>query len=538
MKNTLFSQSVIEEYFHKIDTATSLQQLHDFFSSSKEWLDWLKFHKKIEYDSYNKSKKMLIQHIEKRSEMLRIMSTAKSAIPFWRYFLIGFFILVCIILLFNTSMWFDRFVFHADLPQNPSSGKMVLPFRGILKDADGIAIDTKKDVYFAIYNTPYEGSVLYSGFCVGENGIVPEYNGVFTVTLGTDCGMKPIPEEIFDNNASLYLGVRIDEAEEIAPRYKISTSGYSQDTALLGGLPPGTINTSIPFIDERGSIVIDAESPRIQSTSGIFSLEGQTLSLQTSENTPGNILFQPGIGGNTVVTSGNLGLGDLTPKTRLSVVGIEPYSAIATLKNLATVDEPETSVLNLALATSTDGSNATYVNFYSHATNDELGDLVGSIRLNNNAVVYKTSAADIAEYFQVYEQGPFLPGTVMTISGKGIHRGVAGEPVVGVVTNSAGYVGNMTSKEDHVLIGLVGQIKVFVSTVYGVIHTGDRVGTSNMKGYAAKMIDDSGIVGHALEDMDTQSKAFSNNRCPQESRNMRDDSGNRISCGKILILLE
>ncbi|PIZ62453.1 hypothetical protein COY16_04380 [Candidatus Roizmanbacteria bacterium CG_4_10_14_0_2_um_filter_39_13] len=537
MKDELFSQSVIDEYLEKIRRASTLELLHDYFAKSKEWLDWLLSHGSITQRSYKQLKRQLVLHVESRSKQLQ--NSPKIKVEMKGVFFVILMIIISLVFYFVFFLidWPRIFQVSEDTFSNQPSDKRVLPFRGILKNAEGTAIDTKQDVYFALYNSQFEGTPLFTGFCVGEGGITPEYNGSFTVTLGTDCGMKPISKSLFDENKALYLGVRIGNDNEIQPRYKISTSGYSQDTALLGGLPAGKMNSSIPYIDERGAIVIDSETPSIQSTDGIFKIEGKSLSIQTLEDGGGDIMFQPGIGGNSIVTSGNFGIGDLIPPTRLSVVGVEPYSAIATFKNIALIDEDQTSVLNLGLATDINGSNATYVNFYANATKDTTGELVGSIRLNKNHVVYETSGADIAEYFSVKEDRSFKPGMVMTLSSNGIHAGMKGEPVIGVVTDTAGYIGNVTRDKNNILIGLIGQIEVFVSDINGAIRAGDRVGLSLIPGYGAKAISDPETVGYFLEDMNVDALIFSNNFCPIEYKNVVTISGSLVRCGRLHILL-
>ena len=533
MKEKIFSQSVIDEYIQKIQNATSLDQLHDFFASSKDWLEWLVSKKAINSTIFHELRRELVREVEQRSHKLNGSQVTKKnrKIPILIVFvaiLVG-----TVAFLFSDFSYIFNSSVKDDSPQVPD--KRIIPFRGILKGKDGTAIDSKQDVYFTIYSSPIDGSSLFSGSCVGENGIVPEYNGSFTVTLGSDCGMKPISESIFISHSSLYLGVKIGSEGEIKPRYKISTSGYSRDTALLGGLPAGKTNSSIPYIDQEGSVVIDSESPSIRSTQGVFTIEGQTLVFQTNEQIPGDILFQPGIGGNTSVSSGNFGVGNLTPDRKLSVVGLEPYSSIASIQNLAIVDEVGTSVLDLTLATDPNGSKATFVNFYSGSTNDSIGKRVGSIRLNKGAVVYETTGADIAEYFSVEDGVDFEVGTIITLVQNGVHAGQEDEPVVGVVTDSAGYIGNAGQHTSAVLVGLLGQIEVFVSDINGEIRTGDTIGASIIPGYGAKSNANSEIVGYALENMDAEEK-FTQNNCPSGLNNKKINN-KMIRCGKLKMLL-
>jgi|GEM_PF-1848509 len=534
MKSDLFSQSVIDDYLHKIAKASTIKLLHEYRFSTEEWLSWLVSQGSIDQSLYRSLQRKITRSIEKRS---RELQSSPTSFQWKRPLFILSIIFTFILIGAYVFDWQSAFQSSRDDLSIQTVDKRVLPFRGRIKNADGTGVDEKQDIYFAIYDSPTDGSLLYSGSCVGADGITPEYNGVFSVTLGTDCGMEPIPNSLFENNALLYLGVRIGTGTEIQPRYKISTSGYAQDAALLGGLPAGKLNSSIPYINEEGAIIIDAESPSLLSTNGKFTIQGRSLSLQTIESKGGDIMLQPGIGGNTIVTSGNFGVGDVVPETRLSIIGLEPYASIATIKNLASTDEDKTSVLNLGLATDVSGSNATFVNFYAGASKDANGELAGAIRLNNGSVIYETSGADIAEYFSVEDGINAKPGLIMTVAPNGIHAGVREEPVIGVVTNTAGYIGNSAQKDRRVLIGLIGQLSVLVSDIQGGLQTGDRVGLSQIPGYGALAIDDREIVGYVLRGMDDHSSDFSNQSCPDTYQAKKGISGKLIRCGMIPVFL-
>ncbi len=415
-----------------------------------------------------------------------------------------------------------------ETPQTPT-----IPFRGTLKDSDGNPIDTKRDVRFRLYLSEDSADFLYEGTCIGENGITPDYSGQFTVVLGADCGMESIPESLLSHSV-LFLGVAVGEVEEVKPRYRIYPSSYIQNSKLLNGKSLGTKENTIPFIDEEGRINLEASGPIIKSTNGIFQIEGASLSLKTTDGGVGNVVFQPAAGANTIIATGNLGVGSFSPTTKLSVVGTEPYSSIASIRNLAVDDVKENNVLDLELGTSDEGVNSAFISFYAGSTRENKGSAVGSVRLNNGGVVYETKGADFAEYFKASKT--YNAGTIVSLSRQGIAAARKGEVVVGVVSENAGFVGNSQSRvsDDWILVGMVGQVEVMVTNEYGRIEIGDSVGVGSIPGFGTKIR--STRIGYALEEM--QLSKFSNEKCPESFRSMRSETGTPIQCGKILILLK
>lgn len=532
MVSIKFYEAIFKNYLSKLQSSKSKADIVLIYKDAHDWLTWLKSSSHISITQYHK----FSDNLDKCIYNSNSSDMQQNNFDFPRYLVKALTIAIIsglsLYLLFLLSSKY--FKTEGANKQQPNR---ILPFRGVLKDREGNPISSKSDMYFTIYDSPFEGNKLYQGGCVGQNAIVPEYNGGFTIALGTDCNMDPIPGSIFNKNSILYVGVSIGNGQEILPRYKISTSGYAQDTALLGGLPLGTVRSSIPFIDENSTITIDEESPKLRSTSGIFAIEGSSIALQTTEGVAANIYLQPGIGSNTIISSGNLGLGDVSPRTKLSIVGIEPHSSIVSFRNLALSDESDMSILDLGLATGDRGSKSKYIQFFSGSTKEQIGKNVGSIRLNNNSVVYETSAADFAEYFYLESNQDIKPGNIVTISSKGIDIGRKGEKIVGVVTDTAGYIGNANNSRQSVLVGLVGQIDLFVSTINGMINIGDEIEASIIEGYGARSLNSKEIVGIALSSMDDISENFIKNKCPAKYKNFLDLTGKPIQCGLIRILL-
>lgn len=207
---------------------------------------------------------------------------------------------------------------------NPSEIKKdgrTFRFQGKLVDGNGFPINRKVDVSFNLYSQKYDGKPVYVGECYGENGLVPGLDGTFQISIGSDCSMKPIPDALFSKSQGLYLGIKVSTNPELQPRFPIATVQYATNTDKVKGLTLGTNESSIPYIDQEGRLVIGAVSPKLKSTKGDFSIEGETVTLKTNEESAGSISFAPAEGGNVNVLSGNVGIGTSEPQYKLEVNG-------------------------------------------------------------------------------------------------------------------------------------------------------------------------------------------------------------------------
>lgn len=192
-------------------------------------------------------------------------------------------------------------------------------FKGALADDEGLPITQKVDVLFNLYKSSTDTVPVYTGYCFGEKGIEPDFNGSFEVVIGNDCGMKPIQEDIL-NQPQLYLGITVGNNPELTPRYPIATVDHVGNSETVKGLSIGKSESSIPYIDQEGVLNFVAVSPVIRSTAGDFTIEGNTLLLQTRRNTGGSIALIPDEGGVVSVQSA-VGIGTNNPSALLDVQG-------------------------------------------------------------------------------------------------------------------------------------------------------------------------------------------------------------------------
>lgn len=196
----------------------------------------------------------------------------------------------------------------------------VLLFSGTLKNTNGVTIDTKTDISFALYKDQFASEALYTGYCKGENGVTPDLYGDVTIEVGKDCGMLPIPHDIFWKESNLYLGVTVGADTELTPRKQIPTTSYALNTELLQGLSIGGTENSVPYINENGVVALDAIDPIIASIS-----EDSPFTIESAQN----LVMRSGIRGDVLLEapeSGNIsmrtgGFSDAPPQLYISSYG-------------------------------------------------------------------------------------------------------------------------------------------------------------------------------------------------------------------------
>lgn len=192
------------------------------------------------------------------------------------------------------------------LTRQPPEASRTLSFEGKLIDRFGTIITSPTKVQFRIYkNTRSDDYIYSSGVC----SISPNEVGSFKIIIGKTCGPR-IANSAFTDNQHLYLGIRVGSDPEMTPRQEITNIGFAENSNTLQGLPVGTKPGSIPYISDTGSLLITGSSPSIRSDSNNFTIQADTLTLQTSSEVGGDINFSPAAGGNVNITSGDLSVGE------------------------------------------------------------------------------------------------------------------------------------------------------------------------------------------------------------------------------------
>ncbi|OGD82671.1 hypothetical protein A3K36_05640 [Candidatus Collierbacteria bacterium RIFOXYD2_FULL_45_13] len=196
-----------------------------------------------------------------------------------------------------------------------------LSFQGRLTDSSGTPITTSVNVVFKLFNQlAPPGTQLYtSGTC----SITPDQSGIFNSLIGDGVCGSEIGSSVFTDNRDVFLEITIG-AETLTPRQQIATVGYALNSETLQGYPASasaTINT-VPVVDNSGNITIAASSPSIVSTSGTFTVKGQSLALTTAANSGGDIVLQPdSIGSGQILAIGGTTTEDSLRVTNANLTG-------------------------------------------------------------------------------------------------------------------------------------------------------------------------------------------------------------------------
>ncbi len=190
------------------------------------------------------------------------------------------------------------------LGSNPSTASRVLTFQGRITDASGQAINYETNLRMGLYkNAVASGSALLWQEVIPAT---PNADGIFNVVLGKN---TPIPQNLFSENPSLFLGITVDETKELTPRQPIATVAYSQNSETVQGLEPITSSSEtsnvLLSLNSSGNLTIGGNaSPTFQATGGTFTISGKTLVLSTTSQTNGDIILSPDGSGSIDIRKG------------------------------------------------------------------------------------------------------------------------------------------------------------------------------------------------------------------------------------------
>lgn len=193
------------------------------------------------------------------------------------------------------------------LAASAASGK-TLSFQGVLTDKDNNPINAPTNVRFLIYD---DREATGAGHLLWQevNTVQPSQNGSFTQTLGTggSCDLKTlaptssscqIPEDVFTRHTRLYIGMSIEDHQELAPRQELTQVNYAANTKMLSGMLPitDTDRTSnvILALDSSGNLTVGGNNDLVfTSTGGEFKLSGTGLVLATNLDTNRDVTVSP-----------------------------------------------------------------------------------------------------------------------------------------------------------------------------------------------------------------------------------------------------
>lgn len=328
---------------------------------------------------------------------------------------------------------------------------------------------------------------------------------LFSLNIGPNGDISGNLFNISDDGSSLFsvspqtlttnLPAAFNAAGDVAVAYDINftnpTASYIKSAAPLYLQAGETFNSSDLTLRtfNYGDLVFDAAG-------GVTLAQAQNWSLATSAQA---LNIQSGLL-NLDTANTRVGIGTTAPNFTFSAVRSVSSGSVGAITNTDTTDTSAVNVLRLNLGTATSGTNARFIQFYAGATADNNGTGVGRVRLNNLNVAYESGGADFAEYTEVGEA--VEPGDIIGIKTKTNGRAVAGDPLLGVVSATAGFIGYAKSENPlphQAVVGILGRVETKVSGENGPIATGDPIAASSLPGVGMKAKSAGLIIGRALE---------------------------------------
>ncbi|QQG41614.1 MAG: hypothetical protein HYV90_05680 [Candidatus Woesebacteria bacterium] len=247
-----------------------------------------------------------------------------------------------------------------------------LSFQGRLTNQFLNPVTAVTSVVFTLYDAASSGTTLWTGTC----NVTPDTDGVFSTLLGSDCGSE-ISSSVFSDNASVWLGVKVAADAEATPRIQIATVAYALNSETLQGYPASssaTINT-VPVVNNSGQIVLAVSSPKIQSTTGTFAIEGQAITIQTPSASNGNVTIAP----------------DGTGQLNLTFTGASPGSGTG-MVNATDANLTSGSLYYGSVASNASGYNLLQLQSGSSLTNKFVVDSAGNASASGDLTLAGTSS--------------------------------------------------------------------------------------------------------------------------------------------------
>ena len=207
-----------------------------------------------------------------------------------------------ILVIFMSAIGFSAYNDFINRAQNKdvlsaldSNMPRILAFRGRLTDSlDNPIVSPNTPLRIAIYNdqAATQSALLWQEVVP----VNPNKDGVFEAILGNNV---LVPQNIFFQNPSLWLGISIGQTAELTPRQELATVSYAVNTQTLQGLPPITNQNAgsqnvILALDSSGNLNIGGSAtPVFQATGGKFTLSGKVLLLTTVFGSSSDVIISP-----------------------------------------------------------------------------------------------------------------------------------------------------------------------------------------------------------------------------------------------------
>ena len=353
---------LIKKYQNDLSQNFSEASLKRKSISLKKFLDWAKEKGLIEISL---EKKITVNNAEKFSGKHKARRAFSKWYKGYRNIPGATYLNIAVLIILVSALGFgiyNQFVKNTSKPLAATTltrPSRYLSFQGRLTSQYGNPITAPTNVAFNLYSAATGGTSLWTGTC----SVSPDSDGVFSTLLGSTCGSE-LSSSIFSDNAAVWLGITVGSDAEATPRIQIATVAYALNSETLQGYPASasaTINT-VPVINNLGQMVLAVSSPKIQSTTGNFAIEGQTVTIDTPTASNGNINISP----------------DGTGQLNLTFSGASPGSGTG-MVNATDANLTSGSLYYGAVANNASGYNLLQLQSGSSLTNKFVVDSAGNV---------------------------------------------------------------------------------------------------------------------------------------------------------------
>ena len=308
------------------------------------------------------------------------------------------------------------------------------------------------------------------------------------------------PKATLSGFASVKKGITLSTAIS-----DLKFQGTATDSDALGGVAAANFlrsnasdtTTGTLSVANDGGVIVGADSDMtitVDSSGGIISNTVLDTDISFKVNDAGTTVTVMTIDG----SESNVGIGTVTPSTKLQVSGTTTSTAFAgPLTGNVTGNITSTGGNAMGTLTMSDKLTTQEIEPDTNTTYD-----IGSTLKKYNTVHAKATSAQYADLAEIYEtDSTYDVGTVMIFGGdKEVTQSTISNDtrVAGVISEDPAYL--MNSDSDGQAVALVGKVKC---KVHGVVSKGDLLTTCGTHpGCAKKAISPvlGSVVGKALED--------------------------------------
>lgn len=274
----------------------------------------------------------------------------------------------------------------------------------------------------------------------------------------------------------------------------VFTVGASQITAALPTQFTAAGDVSIAYdlvLTNQTASTIDSYGPLTVRAGESF--ESNNLTFKTYNS--GNVVFDQDVNGKVLIGTGSATL-------KFTVSNSQAATASAMIENTYNGSDAD----GLAIKLGYTGNGATTNRFITFLNG--VGNTVGRVEATTGlGVAYQTAGIDFAEYFTKDTSTSFDEGDIVSLKDSAaVKAGSENDSaMIGIVSASPGFKGG-NEGPDKVLVGLVGQVPLKISSSSDPIKVGDLITSSTDMGRGKKANGAGFIIGKALEAWTGQDK--------------------------------